>query len=166
VFDDETYAYTATTINYSDIISVDTAEEGINVVITVNGDIIDNGDAVVWEDGENTVTINTYAGLITEEHVVTVTKVDATLSALEIGTLELTPAFNGYTFEYAVETENATDTITATSANVGAVVAIELNEVAHTSGDAATWLAGENTVEITVTVGSLVNTYTIIVTKI
>ena len=97
---------------------------------------------------------------------VKVTKVDATLSTLEIGTLELTPVFDGYTFEYAVETENATDTITATSANVGATVAIELNEVAHTSGDAATWLAGENTVEITVTVGSLVNTYTIIVTKI
>jgi hypothetical protein len=46
-----------------------------------------------------------------------------------------------------------------------AVVVIKVNGAAHTNGTAATWETGENTVEITVTYGTTVKTYTVIVTK-
>lgn len=44
-------------------------------------------------------------------------------------------------------------------------MAIKVNGVDHTNGTAATWNLGENTVEITVTYGTTVKTYTVIVTK-
>lgn len=48
---------------------------------------------------------------------------------------------------------------------MGAVISILVNDVAHTNGQAATWNEGENTVAITVTYGTTVKTYTVVVTK-
>ena len=55
--------------------------------------------------------------------------------------------------------------MTATAAE-GVTAEIEVNDAAHTSGEAATWEAGENTVEITCT-GTDMETqvYTVTVTK-
>ena len=58
-----------------------------------------------------------------------------------------------------------TNTITATALKPGAIVAIKVNGEAHTSGTAATWETGENTVEVTVTYGTTAKVYTVIVTK-
>ena len=44
-------------------------------------------------------------------------------------------------------------------------MAITVNGTAVQSGSAATWEAGENTVEIVVTNGTASKTYTVIVTK-
>jgi hypothetical protein len=55
--------------------------------------------------------------------------------------------------------------VTAVAAKAGASVAIKVNGAAHVSGQAATWLVGKNTVEVTVTYGTTVKTYTVIVTK-
>ena len=90
---------------------------------------------------------------------------DATLSALTIGALTLTPEFSPNITNYAATTSNATNTITATPAAAGATVAITVNDTPVQSGAAATWETGENTVKIIVTKGTATKTYTVTVTK-
>lgn len=90
---------------------------------------------------------------------------DATLSALTVGTLTLTPTFRPSTHEYTATTSNATNTVTATPNDADATVAIDLDGTAVENGSAATWETGENTLEITVTNGSSTSTYTVTVTK-
>ena len=77
----------------------------------------------------------------------------------------LTPSFKSSVYEYTAETTNATNTITAVALKPGATVSIKVNGEAHTSGMAATWESGENTVEITVTYGTTTKIYTVTVTK-
>ena len=89
----------------------------------------------------------------------------ASLSALTIGALTLTPTFAAGTLNYTASTANDSDTVTATAAS-GASASIKVNGVAHTSGQAATWDEGDNTVEVTVTGAGLVTqVYTVTVTK-
>ena len=88
----------------------------------------------------------------------------AALSALTIGALTLTPTFAAGTLAYTASTANASDAVTATAAS-GCSAAIKVNGSAHTSGEAATWAEGENTVEITVTgAGKITQVYTVTVT--
>lgn len=86
------------------------------------------------------------------------------LSALTIGSLTLTPAFDADTTTYAATTTNATNTVTAT-APLGATVTITANGTAVSSGDSVTWNAGENTVAVTVSNGTQSTSYTVTVTK-
>ena len=79
--------------------------------------------------------------------------------------MTLDPDFNGGATNYVTATANATNTITATAAKSGAKVTIKVNDEAHTNGAAATWGAGENTVEITVKYGTTQRVYTVTVTK-
>ncbi len=90
---------------------------------------------------------------------------DATLSALTIGSLELTPAFAADTTAYTATTSNATNTITATPADEGAAVDIAVGGAEVQNGQAATWATGENTVTVTVTNGTATKVYTVTVTK-
>ncbi|GHU57309.1 hypothetical protein AGMMS49975_22640 [Clostridia bacterium] len=88
----------------------------------------------------------------------------AALSGLAIGTLTLSPAFNPLVTEYAANTSNATNTVTATAAE-GAAIAVSVGGTSITNGAAATWVNGDNIVTITVTNGAATKTYTITVTK-
>jgi HK97 family phage major capsid protein len=90
---------------------------------------------------------------------------DARLASLRIGALTLSPAFNKSHMIYTAATTDATNTITAVAMDGEAVIAIKVNNAAHTNGTAATWEVGENTVEITVTSGTETETYSVIVTK-
>lgn len=90
---------------------------------------------------------------------------DCRLASLTIGSLTLDPAFNKSVFVYDVATVNATNTITAVAKDGEATIEIELNETPHTNGTAATWLAGENTVTVTVSKDGESETYTVVVTK-
>lgn len=89
----------------------------------------------------------------------------ATLSALTIGSLSLTPAFSAGVTTYTATTENATNTITATATDSEATVAITVNGDSVTSGGTATWETGTNIVSIVVTNGGVTNAYTVVVTK-
>lgn len=93
---------------------------------------------------------------------------DTSLNALTIGDNPLTPSFNGAITSYTLTTENATDVITAVATDPDATVVIKNGTTTVTSGSAATWTAGENTIKITVTNGSgaseVEKVYTIIVT--
>ena len=78
----------------------------------------------------------------------------------------MSPAFDADETEYTATTRNNTNTVTATALDSNADVAILLNsETAVTNGTAATWAAGENTLEVTVTNGSAQKVYTVAVTK-
>lgn len=90
---------------------------------------------------------------------------DAYLSALTIGSLTLSPAFNGATTTYTATTANASNTINATAAKSGATVAIAHDGDPVTNGGSITWDTGENVVTITVTNGTTTRTYTVTVTK-
>ena len=92
---------------------------------------------------------------------------DATLGALRVGALTLTPAFAPNTTAYTAATTNASNTIAAMPNDAGARVAITVGNKAVANGTAAEWAAGENTVTIVVTAedGSTTKTYTVTVTK-
>lgn len=95
----------------------------------------------------------------------TPTTPDATLSALAIGSLTLTPTFAAGTTTYTAATTNATDTVSATATDSGATVAITVDSTTVASGDSVTWDEGDNTVTVTVTNGGETKTYTVTVTK-
>jgi hypothetical protein len=90
----------------------------------------------------------------------------ASLSSLVLGAgpLVLSPVFSSSQLFYTTTTVNSTDTITAVANNGGTIV-IKNGVTTVTNGGSATWVTGANTVTVQVTVGTEVNTYTIIVTK-
>lgn len=98
---------------------------------------------------------------------------DATLSALTIGTLTLSPTFASATTSYTTTTTNATNIVRAVPTHAGATIEIvnkdtdgtDTAEVAN--GTAATWYTGSNTLTITVTAadGETTKAYTVTVTK-
>lgn len=92
---------------------------------------------------------------------------DATLSALSIGSLALSPTFAADTVSYTAATTNATNTITAVPADAGAEIEVLVNNAKIDNGSAATWQTGSNTVKVNVTAadGTSKKTYTVTVTK-
>jgi phi13 family phage major tail protein len=90
---------------------------------------------------------------------------DATLSALTIGSLTLSPTFDEDVTEYTATATNAADAVTATATEDGAGVVVVVNGNSIGNGEDATWETGENTVAITVTSGEVSRTYTVTVTK-
>lgn len=92
---------------------------------------------------------------------------NASLLDLRIGSLSLNPEFSADTDAYAVNTANATNTISAIPADAGAEIDVVVNDEAIANGTAAKWNDGANTVKINVTAadGTTTKTYTVTVTK-
>lgn len=90
---------------------------------------------------------------------------DATLSALTIGSLTLTPAFDAEITEYTAATTNTKNKVTATATDSDAAVSLMLGDEELENGTDATWEAGENTVTVTVKNGKAEKVYTVTVTK-
>lgn len=111
----------------------------------------DNTDTTTYNNWYNGVYTPTSAGGVK-------------LSNLTINGVALSPSFDPGTSFYTAETSDASNAITAT-ADTG-TVAIKLNGTSHTSGSAATWSTGVNSVIITVTSGSNVAIYAIVVRKV
>jgi phi13 family phage major tail protein len=89
----------------------------------------------------------------------------ARLTALTLEGVTLTPAFSPAGVSYTGETEADSSVVTATGAS-GVSVAMLVNGTAHTSGEAATWVTGTNTVVVMVTQsGRRSTTYTVTITK-
>lgn len=86
------------------------------------------------------------------------------LATLSIGSLTLTPAFDPEVRSYAVTTENDADAVAASTAG-GGTVTILVNGAVHTSGQSATWNAGENTVSVIVVNGGNTRSYVVNVTQ-
>lgn len=160
-------SYTATTNNATDVITVTPLKAGATVAIKVNGVAHVNGTAATWLDDENVVEITVTYGTTHKTYAIIVScnHYNTDLSALTIGSLTLTPEFDAEEISYTATTANATNIITATADDDDATVEIKVNGAAHTSGTAAAWLVGKNTVEITVTYEEITKTYTAVVTK-
>ena len=71
-----TTTYTATTTNASNAITATPADAGSVIEIAVGGKSVDNGSAVTWSTGANTVEVKVTAadGTTTKTYTVTVTK--------------------------------------------------------------------------------------------
>lgn len=89
----------------------------------------------------------------------------ASLRALTIGTLSLSPAFAPDQLTYTATTTNATNKITATPQRADAMVEIRSGSTVITNGSSITWATGANIVTVKVTCGTTSQTYTITVTK-
>ncbi len=87
----------------------------------------------------------------------------ANLSTLTIGELALVPNFRSDVTEYTAATEESTAAITAGPEDATASVVIKNGSTTITNGEDATFTAGENTVTVTVTKGTVVKVYTVVV---
>lgn len=91
------------------------------------------------------------------------------LSGLTVGSKTLDPTFDEDVTSYTVDTDDATNTVTATAETTGATVEIFLNGVSQGSGTTTlskslTWTANTDIVEIKVTYAHSSKTYTLTVT--
>lgn len=83
-----------------------------------------------------------------------------------IGSLELTPAFDGAVLSYTATTSNATNKVTATLTDDTAELEILVGETEIENGSSASWAEGENTLTITVTGTADETVYTVTVTRV
>jgi Skp family chaperone for outer membrane proteins len=121
-------------------------------------------DMILAKSGDN-INANVYAAWYQHVYEPDGASEPAKLAALSIADVTLTPAFDADTFAYTGSTSEDAGLITATG-ETGATVAIKVNGVALTNGEAASWNDGNNNVTITVTKsGYLAGTYAITVVK-
>lgn len=75
-FDPDTDTYTAATTNASNVINATPADAGASIVIKLGDVVKENGSALTWAAGSNTVTVTVTAadGTTTETYTITVTK--------------------------------------------------------------------------------------------
>ena len=92
---------------------------------------------------------------------------NAKLSALTVGNLSLSPAFDGDVLSYTATASAATAAVNATTEVAGAQVAIAYNNANVKNGGSVTWLADGTAHPLTVTVknGNETVVYTVNVTK-
>ena len=90
---------------------------------------------------------------------------DAQLTSLTIGSLNLFPKFDANTYEYMLNTKDATNKITATPSNKKAEVTIKNGETPVTNGQNATWVDGENKLTVEVEFMGVTQLYTVTVNK-
>lgn len=92
---------------------------------------------------------------------------NAKLSGLTVGSMALSPAFDGNVLSYSANATAATAAVTATPEMAGAQVAISYNGANIKNGGTVTWLADGKAHPLTVTVknGNEVMVYTVNVTK-
>ena len=83
------------------------------------------------------------------------------MTGLTIGPLTLSPAFDTDVTAYTASTSNASNKITATLDPADGEVTIKVNGTEIENETSATWVTGENTVQVVA--GS--KTYTVTVTK-
>lgn len=92
---------------------------------------------------------------------------NAKLSGLTVGSITLSPAFDGNVLSYSANATAATASVTATPEMAGAQVAVSYNGANVKNGGTVTWLADGKAHPLTVTVknGNEVMVYTVNVTK-
>lgn len=91
---------------------------------------------------------------------------DATLSALTIGTLTLSPSFSSGVTEYTTTTSSGSATVSATATDTDdAAIAVTVNGNSIANGGSASFETGTNTVIVTVTNDDAKKSYKVKVTK-
>ena len=92
---------------------------------------------------------------------------DATLSALTVGNLTLSPTFASGTLTYTATATGDSDVVTAVPGNAAASMKVTVGGTEIENGTAATWKTGSNVLQIVVTAadGTTTKTYKVTVTK-
>ena len=167
-FDPEILAYTLSTEDASDILTLDVFPDDSIVAVTLGEDVLeDYAEGITWADGENTLTIALEKGDLSTEYVITVTATlpAPTLSALAIGSLTLSPSFDSGVVAYTAATTDASNILTFTTVPEDAPVAVKLgDEPITTYSEGVAWAGGENILTITVGEAPAAVTYTVTVT--
>ena len=161
------YVFYNCTVSTRPTVASQTKEDSIEPgteTLSISADPREDG-LVRGQTGEDTTSstyTNWYGAVYIPGDAATET---AKLSALSIGSLALTPAFDSGTLNYTAETSNSEDVVAATGAD-GASVTIKVNGSAHTSGESAAWNTGLNQVVVTASeTGQTSTVYTVTVTK-
>ena len=167
-FDPEILAYTLSTEDASDILTLDVFPDDSIVTVTLGETVLeDYAEGITWADGENTLTIALEKGNLSTEYVVTVTASlpAPTLSALTIGSLTLSPSFDSGVVAYTAATTDASNILTFTTVPNDAPVVVKLgDEPITTYSEGIVWTGGENILTITVGEAPAAVTYTVTVT--
>ena len=167
-FDPEILAYTLSTEDASDILTLDVFPDDSIVTVTLGEDVLeDYAEGITWADGENTLTIALEKGDLSTEYVITVTASlpAPTLSALTIGSLTLSPSFESGVVAYTAATTDTSNILTFTTVPEDAPVVVKLgDEPITTYSEGIVWTGGENILTITVGEAPAAVTYTVTVT--
>ena len=131
------------------------------------------GDQVVLAVGETTISVAVTAqdGKTTQTYTVAVTRAgsaDATLSALSLSGVTLSPAFASGTTAYSASVANSvTETTVAATADAGAAYEVKLNDVVDQDGVVGLAVGSGNVITVVVTAedGETTQTYTVTVTR-
>ena len=159
VFDPEVFEYTLATEDVSDVMVLTTLPDNAEVEVALDDEVItDYGEGILWEIGENVLTITITLG---EElpivYTVTVTASESepapppSLAALNIGNKTLNPVFDPAVFEYTLATEDTSDAMTLTALPEEAEVTVMLNtDVLTNYTEGILWnTTGDNILSIT-----------------
>nr|DAE55036.1 MAG TPA: major capsid protein [Caudoviricetes sp.] len=90
---------------------------------------------------------------------------DVQLASLKIGSNKLFPVFSAGTYEYMVNTSNASSKIEAVAKRAGAAITIKNKETPVNNGETASFTDGENTLSITVSFAGVEKEYIVTVNK-
>ena len=90
---------------------------------------------------------------------------DVQLASLKIGSNKLFPVFSAGTYEYMVNTSNASSKIEAVAKRAGAAITIKNKETPMNNGETASFTDGENTLSITVSFAGVEKEYIVTVNK-
>ena len=171
-----TTAYTASVANSVTETTVTATARDENASVEVTPEDADDqtlGDQVALAVGETTVAIEVIAedGETTRTYMVTVTRAGsaaATLSALSLSGMTLTPGFASGTMAYAASVEHGvTETTVAATAAAGAAFEVKLNGVVDEDGIVGLVVGSGNVIAVVVTAqdGGTTQTYTVTVTR-
>lgn len=90
---------------------------------------------------------------------------DVQLASLKIGSNKLFPVFSAGTYEYMVNTSNASSKIEAVAKRAGAAITIKNKETPVNNGESTSFTDGENTLSITVSFAGVEKEYIVTVNK-
>ena len=171
-FDKTTTGYTASVgFDVTSITVTPTAEDS-SASITVNGSPVTSGQpsaAISLAVGTTTIPVVVTAGGITQNYSIAITKVDTSLTNLQLlgipgnTPLTLSPGFQSAVTSYTTTTSKGKITVKPTTGATGSTIKVNGTIVASGTASAQITLTGKTTVTITVTSGSITTTYQVVV---
>ena len=154
-------------------VAASASDANASVEVKLNGEVDQDGvvGLVVGSANVIAVVVTAQDGGATQTYTVTVTRAgssDATLSALSLSGVTLSPAFASGTTAYSASVANSeTETTVAATAAAGAAYEVKLNDVVDQDGVVGLAVGSGNVITVVVTAedGETTQTYTVTVTR-
>ena len=171
-----TTAYTASVANSvtETTVTASASDANASVEVMLNGVVDEDGVVVLAVGDGNVIAVEVTAedGETTQTYMVTVTRAgsaDATLSALSLSGVTLTPAFTSGTPAYTASVGHGVTatTVTASVARTGATYEVRLSDVVDQDGVVPLTVGAGNVISVVVTAqdGETTQTYSVTVTR-